>query len=572
MLEAPPVRVNVSPRNPNPVAATIAGRNIYSTGPAAGKRSCSWSPSIETGATTQKTPASIVSSSRRTELDTQRAVSWTASVAARGVAGNASVTASVPRPPFLSFRPTGSRLPAVVNAPRIRATSMGSFSTSTAGTFIGYVSTNLLVRVPVDLIPKDSNRIVIRRGHVVRVFDRFIVYGTCWILCGRSSDKNYPFVMAPESWPRHFLGERIYGLTLSQDVTHLNEICNTLFRNADQNGVQFENEASQVTCWQMVLRAHTTNVKPTINAIKVDQETYQKLESLGQDEIIAIIGAVDPSKQYHSSSEVLNTLGMVSEWIKKVDIALFHLIEADLAFNHTPPTETRHEQSAMERRVQILHTEKKKIHWIDSSGQSRSRSIRLCLLKPEGAVQYLCRESDWVPRLILPFNIPKRQLFDQHNNLDQYHNLKETKKPEKKVVRQQSKHRIMQGIAGKVAEQHEAEEMGRSTAPEAEFVNWAEKEAAIIAVAFRDVQKKWAELGAEDFEGATGQVESSREETLRRRMRFLLWRVAEAVSKLRASSLVIPASLSAIGESMHLWLLQQGLEIGPITENLATPI
>jgi hypothetical protein len=254
---------------------------------------------------------------------------------------------------------------------------------------------------------------------------------------------------------------------------------------------------------------------------------------------------------------------------------LFHLIEADLAFNQTPPTETRCEQSALERRVQkttILHTEKKKIRWIDSSGQYCSRSIRLYQVKPEGAIQYLCRESDGVPRLILPFNIPKRQLFDQHNNLDQYHNLNETKKPEKKVVRQQSKHRIMQGIAGKVAEQHEDEEMGRSTAPEAEFVNWAEKEAALIAVAFRDVQKKWAELGAEDFEGATGQVESSREEALRQRMRFLLWRVAEAMSKLRASSLVIPASLSAIGELMHLWLLQQGLEIGPITENLATPI
>jgi hypothetical protein len=68
MLESSPVIVNVSSRNPNLVAATIAGRSIYSTGPAAGKRSCSWSPSIETGATTQKTPASIVSPSRRTEL------------------------------------------------------------------------------------------------------------------------------------------------------------------------------------------------------------------------------------------------------------------------------------------------------------------------------------------------------------------------------------------------------------------------------------------------------------------------------------------------------------------------
>jgi hypothetical protein len=68
MLESAPVIVNVSSRNPNPVAATIAGRSIYSTGPAAGKRSCSWCPSIETGATTPKTPASIVSPSRRTEL------------------------------------------------------------------------------------------------------------------------------------------------------------------------------------------------------------------------------------------------------------------------------------------------------------------------------------------------------------------------------------------------------------------------------------------------------------------------------------------------------------------------
>ncbi|KAF8542752.1 hypothetical protein BDD12DRAFT_875843 [Trichophaea hybrida] len=203
-----------------------------------------------------------------------------------------------------------------------------SFKAIAITTSVGYVSPTLFFRVEVDENHPVSDKLTVQRGQLVRVFNRYIVYGTCWVLCGRFSPEQNTIAFAPQlmSSGSH---EQIHGCTLSRDVSFLSEMCDTLFDGAESAPVWLEEGQALVAEWKEALRqyARSEDIRAKISIVKTDPTTYEAINLHGQEEVVAVIGAC-ALQHSHGSGEYM-ALRILESLKTTTNLDLYDILQSE---------------------------------------------------------------------------------------------------------------------------------------------------------------------------------------------------------------------------------------------------